>query len=434
MALLLGRTNSTDRAAAAELARELEGLPLALAQVAGYCEQTGLSLAEYLGAYRRRHQELLAEGQPVDYPATVATTWQLSVDQLASRSPAAVQLLRLAAFLAPERIPLDLLTAYPQQLPEELAGAAADEAALEATVGALVGLSLVTRERGGLRLHRLVQAATQASLPTDQGARWAERVVRLIWGAFPIPPQDPRVWPQAAGLLPHALTAADHADARQAALAATGGLRNQVAVYLMSRGELIAAREQLERALRTSKVAYGPDHPNIASILGNLGGLLRELGGLRAARQQLERALRIQEAAYGPDHPDVASTRGNLGSLLLALGELPAARQQLEHSLRLFEASYGPDHPEVAIAPSNLGAVLFQLGDLPAARARMERALRIGEVAYGSDHPNVAVDLGNLAGVLLGLGELPAAREALEHALRLKRPRTAATTPTSPAP
>ena len=51
----------------------------------------------------------------------MATTWQLSVDQLASRSPGAVQLLRLASFLAPEGIPLALLASRPRRLPEELA-------------------------------------------------------------------------------------------------------------------------------------------------------------------------------------------------------------------------------------------------------------------------------------------------------------------------
>ena len=323
VALLQGRTGSTDEAAAVVLARELDGLPLALAQVAGYCEHTGLSLAEYLDAYRRRRDELLAKAAPVGYPATVATTWQLSVDRLAGRSPAAVQLLRLAAFLAPEGIPLSLLAADPQQLPDELAAAVQDEAALEATVGALVGMSLVARERGGLRLHRLVQAATQANLPADQAARWAGRAVRLIGSALPDQPEDPQSWPHAAGLMAHALAAADHADTRQAAPEATGGLRNQVGLYLLSRGEFTAARERLERALRVEEAASGPDHPEVAHILSNLGIVLNELGDLPAARQQLERALTIQEAAYGPDHPRVAVTLVNLGIVMRELGQLP---------------------------------------------------------------------------------------------------------------
>ena len=313
--LLLDRTGSTDRGAAVALARELDGLPLALAQVAGHCEQTGLSLAEYLDAYRRRHQELLAKGQPVDYPATVATTWQLSVDKLAGRSPTAVQLLHLAAFLAPEGIPLSLLAADPQQLPEELAAAVQDEATLEETVGALVGLSLVARERGGLRLHRLVQAATRASLTADQAAHWAKRAVRLVKAAFPTSADDPQSWPQAAGLLVHALTAADHADTRQTAPDTTGALLNQVGLYLECRGEFTAGREQLERALRLKEAAYGPDHPGVAITVGSLGSVLRELGELSAAREQLERAVGICHRTRGSEHPDTRWAQRQLDDL-----------------------------------------------------------------------------------------------------------------------
>jgi tetratricopeptide (TPR) repeat protein len=375
------------------------------AQVAGYCVQVGLSLAEYLDAYPRRRDELLAKGQPAGYPATVATTWQLSVDQLAGRSPAAVQLLRLAAFLAAERIPLSLLAADPQQLPDELAAAVQDEAALEATVGALVGLSLVARERGGLRLHRLVQAATQASLPANQAARWAERAVRLIGSAFPDQPEDPQSWPQTAGLLAHAVAAADYADTRQAAPEATGELRNQVGRYLLSRGEFAAAREQLERALRLKEEAYGPDHPQVARTLGNLGYVLAELRELPAAREQMERALHIEEATYGPDHREVAITLANLSRVLSELGESTAAREQLERALRIEEAAYGPDHLEVARTVYLLGILLRDLGDLPAAREQLERALEITEATLGADRPAIATLRRNLDCVVQELGD-----------------------------
>jgi tetratricopeptide (TPR) repeat protein len=420
VALLLGQTGSTDRAAAVALARELDRLPLALAQVAGYCEQTGLSLAEYLDAFRRRRDQLLASGQPVGYPATVAMTWQLSVDKLAGQSPAALQLLRLAAFLAPEAIPLGLLTVDPRVLPDELAAAAADEGALDAAVGALVGLSLVARERGGLRLHRLVQAATRANLPAEQANQWATRAVLLVRAAFPRPVHDPRGWPQAAGLLAHALAAADHAEDRQAAPKATGALRNEIGIYLGSRAELAAAREQLERALRLKEAAHGPDDPELATTLINLGNVLHQLGEPAAAREHLERALRLLEAAHGPDHPDVARTLNNLGVVLGVLGDLRAERAHLERALRLREAAYGPDHPQLASTLTNLGNVLGGLGEPVAAREQLERALRLLESAYGPDHPEAAGTLDNLSVILRLLGEPAAAREQLERALRLK--------------
>jgi len=72
----------------------------------------------------------------------------------------------------------------------------------------------------------------------------------------------------------------------------------------------------LTRALRVYTLAltiieevYGPDHPEVASTLGNLGIVQRQLGEFEAARATQTRALTIEEAVYGPDHPEVASTR-----------------------------------------------------------------------------------------------------------------------------
>jgi hypothetical protein len=112
-AFLLQRSGDTDQVVAAALAEELGGLPLALEQAAAYCEQTSLGLAGYLDRYRRAYTRLLDKGAPGDYPASVGTTWRLNLDRIAATSPAAVQLLRVSAFLAPEAIPPDLLGADP---------------------------------------------------------------------------------------------------------------------------------------------------------------------------------------------------------------------------------------------------------------------------------------------------------------------------------
>jgi transcriptional regulator with XRE-family HTH domain len=120
VAFLLRRTGTSDQAAASELAELVGGLPLALEQAAAYAEQVGLSLTDYLDRYRQHHTHLLARGAPIDYPATVVTTWRLNIGEVTVASPAAAQLLRLSAFLAPDAIPLELLTAEPAQLPTDL--------------------------------------------------------------------------------------------------------------------------------------------------------------------------------------------------------------------------------------------------------------------------------------------------------------------------
>jgi hypothetical protein len=128
------------------LAETLGDLPLALTQAAAYIEDSGLSPVAYLELFRERRQELLRRGIPADYPEAVATTWEVSFQQLETASPEAAALLRLCAFLAPEDIPLDLFST-------------ADPLALRDAVAAARQLSLLDVRVDALYVHRLVQAA-----------------------------------------------------------------------------------------------------------------------------------------------------------------------------------------------------------------------------------------------------------------------------------
>jgi hypothetical protein len=44
------------------------------------------------------------------------------------------------------------------------------------------------------------------------------------------------------------------------------------------------ARAVLERALAITEALHGPDHPDVATRLNNLGGILQELGQPEQAR------------------------------------------------------------------------------------------------------------------------------------------------------
>jgi hypothetical protein len=71
-------------------------------------------------------------------------------------------LLDLCAYLAPDRIPLDLFTGHPDRLPEPLAAAAADPLAFTDVLTTLVDYSLAKRTPGELQIHRLLQGAIRA--------------------------------------------------------------------------------------------------------------------------------------------------------------------------------------------------------------------------------------------------------------------------------
>ena len=417
---LLRRTGDTDEAAAGALAEELGDLPLALEQAASYIEVTGRSLSGYLELFRQRQQELLALGEVSDeYSYTVATTWELSFQQVEEAAPVAADLLRLTAFLAPDDIPLALLRNGAEHVPEPLSGAVGDPLELDDALAALRRYSLAQVAEHSLSVHRLVHAVVRERLDDNGRQEWAGAAVKLLNAAFPFDQNDPGTWAGSATLLPHALAAAAHTETLAVAPEATAQLLDAVGKYLRVRAQYHEAKTLFERALAIGEETYGSDHPNMAALVNNLGFVLRELGDLEGAQGHYERALVIAEASYEPDHPGVATHVNNLARILWELGDLEGARVRFERALAIFEKTHGPNHPNVATAVSNLGAVLRAQGDLEGARVRFERALAIFEKTHGPNHPNVATAVTNLGAVLRAQGDLEGARAHLERALAI---------------
>jgi tetratricopeptide (TPR) repeat protein len=386
---LLKRTGQADASAAGELARELDYLPLALEQAAAYIESAGKTLAAYLAIFRKHQIEVFRHGEPgTDYPDTVATTWEISFRALEKETPAGAGLLHLCAFFAPDNIPTGMITAGAEHLPEPLRAAVSDALTFDDAVSAIRRYSLLdTDSEANLSLHRLVQAVIRDRLDEPGRQQWAEAAVNAVNKAFPNNSDDVRTWKECKRLLPHAIATTDLAEPLGIGLEAVARLLNQTGLYAFGRAEYSNARAAYERALKIDEKALGPDHPNVATDVNNLGSVLQALGDFPGAKAACERALKIDEKAFGPDHPDVAIRVNNLGGVLQALGDFPGAKAAYERALKIFEKAFGPDHPNVATGVWWLGTLLLASGDLPGAKAACERALQIFQKSLGDDHP-----------------------------------------------
>ena len=100
---LTARTGDGDHNAAAELARELGGLPLALEQAAAFMLATGMPLVAYLAEFRRQPDTLLARGQAAGHREHVAATLGLALDRLDQQAPPAAAPDPAAGRPVPER-------------------------------------------------------------------------------------------------------------------------------------------------------------------------------------------------------------------------------------------------------------------------------------------------------------------------------------------
>lgn len=174
-----------------------------------------------------------------------------------------------------------------------------------------------------------------------------------------------------------------------------------------------------ERAVAIREQVLGPDHPDIARSLNNLGIVLSDKGDYAGARSAYERALAIRERHLGPGHPDVGRSLNNLGLVFLQEGSYAEAQSCFERSLAITETVLGPEHADVAPALINLGSLLGEIGDYARARPLYDRAVAIREKALGPGHPYVAMSLNTLAELLRTTGDYGSARPLYERALAI---------------
>jgi TIR domain-containing protein/tetratricopeptide repeat protein/NB-ARC domain-containing protein len=365
--LLLARTGEAGpeaEAAAATLAATLGGLPLALEQAGAYVASTGaVTLHGYAALFATRALELLRRGQPLGYQHTVATTWSLALQRLHETDPAAIDLLTLASFLAPDDLPLPLLAGHADELPEPLAAMAADPLALADAVAALRSYSLVRVVADGLFVHRLLQTVVCAGLNTETEQGWAATAVRLLRAGFP-DSNDVAEWPECERLLPHALAATSHGQRLGLESEQWPQLSSQSTTYLWRRGQYRQALASNEQALAACRRVLGDDHPDTLRLMNNLAALRNALGDLVGARQLHEQALAGRRRVLGDDHPETLNSMNNLAMTRGALGDLDGARQLHEQALAGRRQVLGDDHPETLNSMNYLATVKRALKEL----------------------------------------------------------------------
>jgi hypothetical protein len=418
---LVNRTGDLDRRAAAELASELGGLPLALEQAAAYVQASGESMAGYLSVFRRRRADLLDRGEPTGYSQTVATTWRLAFEDLQQAAPGAAGLLQLLAFCAPEAIPLRLLLKPRPRLAAQLRSEVApvlvplleDELVANDAIRALRRYSLISPPAdGSVSVHRLVQAVTVDQMAAELASQWRQAAVALIEAVIPDDTDLPGTWPTCAVLLPHA----------QAVLDPTSDGMRQIARYLGYSGAYPAARD-LFHVIADAYIehdAYGPEHRDTLAVRANLARWTGEAGDPIRARGQLTALLRTVERMLGLEHPDTLTTRSHLASWTGRSGDAAGARDRLAALLPVIERVLGPEHPDTLLVRNNLAYWTGRSGDRAGARDQLTTLLARRQRVLGPEHPDTLLTRNNLARWTGEAGDAAEARDQLTTLLPIR--------------
>ena len=132
--------------------------------------------------------------------------------------------------------------------------------------------------------------------------------------------------------------------------------------------------------------ALGPDHPDVANTLSNLGALYDYLRRYPEAEPLFKRALAIDQKALGPDHPEAGHLLNNLAETYRETARYADAEPLYKQSLAVREKALGPDHPAVVESVNDLAWLYLNQGRYADALPLTERL-----IASGHAQPNVAL-------------------------------------------
>ena len=410
----------------ASLLKEVGPVAQKLNLAAGYLQANKLvTTAQYIARLQALKQASTNQQSRLTLPEVV-----LGLETL---TKAGQQLMQYAAYLDAYFIPLSLVSVLlGEDDPEQLSEVVRDLSRLSL-------MQVVSTNEGqeiGLQVHQEVQASCREYADWSPEAALGAQETILLQLARVLNAQMPWVelapdgsWQQARLYAPHVatvVTALEDSGAAPSAVVASllfymGAYSNVVGLNYRQ------AVSFYERALATFEQVYQetPNHPDIASTLGNLGLAWSDLGDARQAVSFYERALAIYEQAYqeAPNHPDIASTLNNLGIAWQNLGDGRKAISCYERALAIFEQGYQatPNHPEIASTLNNLGIAWSDLGNGRKAISCYERALAIYEQVYHEtpNHPEIASTLVGLGNAWGALGDGRKAISCYERALAI---------------
>ncbi|MFF0449181.1 FxSxx-COOH system tetratricopeptide repeat protein [Streptomyces sp. NPDC004609] len=389
-----------------QVATAVGDLPLAVEQAAAWIAETATPIAAYLEQLKEQTTSVLALNQPAGYPEPVAATWNVSIERLKERSPAAVRLLQLCAFFAPEPISANLL--YSKEMIDALKpyDASLQEKLVLGRVIREIGrfaLAKVDQVSNSIQVHRLVQAVIRAQLSEEEQQAARHAVHRVLAGARPDddePIDNPETWPRFATIWPHLSTS----EARNCREPETRRLLIDRVRYLWKRGDWATAATLGHEVRATWREMLGNNDLQYLYLRFHLSNIYRSQGRYVEAKELDEVTLERQRKVLGPTHPHTYMTTSGLAMDLGTLGQYSRAMELATEAHEGFSQIFHESHPRTLAAANNLALNLRMVGQYSRAREIDQEVFDRRTEVLGPEHPYTLSSATSLARDLREVG------------------------------
>jgi tetratricopeptide (TPR) repeat protein len=423
------------RIEALDLAEDVGGLPIALAQAAAVVMATGTTCRDYRAEFAQRMQG--TAGTQVDgCPPALLATWSLAVENAHQLGPAELgwPALVFASVLDTGGIPASVLTA-------------------PAAAGYITGQQGGPQRGGEQNLVRTAYASLErlGLLSVDNASPvrtvWLHSAVRSLVRAYLAPGNVEQVVSAAAGSL---LEAWPEPGSPAGSPQLSQALRDNAIALRNFAGELLWKPEAHPLLVRSgTSLTEGPvladaaigywqafgamstqllGHGHAQSLLARerLADAYAASGRLSEALPVFEAALGDREAAFGPQHPETVTARLTVADALHAAGRESEAIALYELVLNVRERLFGPAHRETLTVRLKLAESYETAGRRGDSVRLYERAVTDAERELGPAHRETLTARASLAGAYLGAGRNKEAISAYERTLAAQEREAAA--------
>ncbi|MFC7534176.1 FxSxx-COOH system tetratricopeptide repeat protein [Actinoplanes sp. GCM10030250] len=427
--LLKRRNPELDQADADRLAQALGDLPLAIEHAAAWLLATSMSIGEYLRLLNEKRAELTAPDLATGYEIPVAAAANVALDRLALENPAALQLLQVCSFFAPEPIDRFLfegVRGVGTEVAAELDEAFQNPTRLSQAIRDIQRyvLARVDHQANTLQLHRLVRRVLQDSIPADRRLKIEHIAHILLAGGKLGDPSDSEQWLPYQSLASH-LTASnassceddwarvlvlklmryffywgDYPSGRKLATDVYNDWRERLGegysqtleaakwlgYYAWIEGDFPTAEQIWRSALDQYRETAGPNDEGTIDAMNMVGIALRTNGQFSAARDIDLEAFERARRSLGEDDPATLAAAHNLGISLRLTGEFRTAREIDADTYQRRVAALGSDSPETLRTLNNLTIDQRECGEYINSRHWVEQLYERYTNKYGTGH------------------------------------------------
>ena len=320
---LQAHARKADPTAAAALADDVGCLPLALV----LARSTAWSLGIDFDAYRALLRDAVVRAPKTGaFPPELFATVQLALERATALSPHAAGILGMTAYLAPDRIPLDVIAA------DTMTESTHTQAVAALRAVALLDSSGLDDGTLGVGVNRLVQAVIRARLwNVDEAQRLGganpeniertgekkciARAMRLLTDAYPREVGDFDDWLACQRLHEHACSIVN------------------VAKRLSAPEITDTAVPLARRVLAIEEAAFGPGHPAVARHYAILAELLFASNRPAEADPYIRHAYLSAERSLGAAHADTTAYRASYDRVITAVEAMAKTDEAVEAGL-----------------------------------------------------------------------------------------------------